>query len=82
MVKVGNIECEFLKLTPLSRISAMVGAVCGVTICPRRPSGTNRIRLWGVLFSADAAAADSTIMPADSNNIERRIEISPIRKTG
>ena len=27
MVKVGNSECGFLKLTPLSRTSAMAGAV-------------------------------------------------------
>ena len=32
MVKVGNSECEFLKLTPLSRTSAIAGAVSGVTI--------------------------------------------------
>ena len=56
MVKVGNSECEFLKLTPLSRTSAIAGAVCGVTIRPRNPSGTNRMRLWGVLFCADAGA--------------------------
>ena len=31
MVKVGNSECEFLKLTPLSRTSAIAGAVSGVT---------------------------------------------------
>ena len=57
MVKVGNSECEFLKLTPLSRTSAIAGAVCGVTMRPRRPSGTNRIRLRGVAFCADAAPA-------------------------
>src|ERR1700687_5001016 len=78
LVKVGTIECEFLKLTPLSRTSAIAGAVCGVTICPRKPSGTNRIRLRGVLFWANAAPADTTMMPADSNNIERRIEISSL----
>ena len=49
MVKVGNSECEFLKLTPLSRTSAIAGAVCGVTIRPRSPSGTNKIRLRGAL---------------------------------
>ncbi len=77
MVKVGNSECEFLKLTPLSRTSAIAGAVCGVTICPRSPSGTNRIRLRGVLFWANAMPADSTVRPTDSNTIERRIKISP-----
>ena len=77
MVKVGNSECEFLKLTPLSRTSAIAGAVCGVTIRPRNPSGTNRIRLCGVAFCANAAPADSSVRPADSNRIERRINISP-----
>src|ERR1700753_4025770 len=82
VVKVGNKECEFLKLTPLSRISAIVGAVCGVTIRPRRPSGTNRIRLWGVLFGADLCCAEarpveSTVRPADSSTSERRITVPP-----
>jgi hypothetical protein len=77
MVKVGNSECGFLKLTPLSRTSAIDGAVSGVTFKARNPSGTNRIRLWGVLFCADAMPADSTTMPADSNRIERRMKISP-----
>src|SRR5215218_1479031 len=81
MVKVGNSECEFLKLTPLSRISAIAGAVSGVTFSARRPSGMNRIRLRGVLFSAEAgpveSPADSTVSPADSNTSERRIKISP-----
>jgi hypothetical protein len=44
---------------------------------PRNPSGTNKIRLWGVLFWADAIPVDSSIRPADSNTIERRIKISP-----
>ena len=77
MVKVGNSECEFLKLTPLSRTSAIAGAVCGVTIRPRKPSGTNRIRLCGVAFCADAALAVNATRPADSNTIMRRITFSP-----
>src|SRR3989440_6355257 len=77
MVKVGNSECEFLKLTPLSRTSAIEGAVCGVTMPPRRPSGTNRIRLRGLAFCADADPAASAIRPADSNTIVRRIRFSP-----
>jgi phosphoglycolate phosphatase len=77
VVKVGNSECEFLKLTPLSRISAIVGAVCGVTIRPRNPSGTNRIRLWGGLFCADAVPANINVRAADNNITERRIKISP-----
>ena len=77
MVKVGNSECEFLKLTPLSRSSAIAGAVCGVTMRPRRPSGTNRIRLRGVAFCADAEPAASAISPADSNTIVRRMRFSP-----
>ncbi len=79
VVKVGNSECEFLKLTPLSRISAIAGAVCGVTMRPRKPSGTNRIRLCGVAFCADAALAVSVIRLADSNTIVRRIRFSPKR---
>src|SRR3954469_19946094 len=79
VVKVGNRECEFLKLTPLSRTSAIAGAVCGVTIRPRNPSGTNRIRLCGVAFWADAIPADKSVKPADSSASERRIEFLPIR---
>src|SRR5216684_1387701 len=71
MVKVGNSECEFLKLTPLSRTSAIAGAVCGVTIRPRKPSGMNRIRFRGV-FCADAALAVH-IRLADSNAMARRM---------
>src|ERR1700754_1972696 len=74
MVKVGNSECEFLKLTPLSRTSAIAGAVCGVTMRPRMPSGTNRMRLRGGLFWADAGPADNAIRPAESNRIAWRIE--------
>src|SRR2546421_10606135 len=74
MVKVGNIECGFLKLTPLSRIAAIVGAVSGVTFRARKPSGMNRIRLCGVAFSAEAAPADSIVSPAHSSTSERRIE--------
>src|SRR6201746_936079 len=85
MVKVGNRECEFLKLTPLSRSSAMAGALCGVTIRPRRPSGTNRMMLWGTLCAKAAGEArpeDSAARPADSIISERRIEISPVRQIG
>src|SRR6266704_3513598 len=77
MVKVGNSECEFLKLTPLSRISAIAGAVCAVTMRPRRPSGTNRIRSRGLAFCADAEPAANAIRLADSNTIVRRIRFSP-----
>src|ERR1700712_1887431 len=81
VVKVGNNECEFLKLTPLSRTSAIAGAVCGVTMRPRRPSGTNKIRLRGGLFWANAAAA-FIVRPAQSIAIFRRIVISPERQFG
>src|SRR5262245_57383676 len=78
MVKVGNSECEFLKLTPLSRSSAMAGAVCGVTILPRRPSGRNRVGVRGVAFCAEARpAVDSVIRLADNNTMARRIFFSP-----
>ena len=60
MVKVGNSECEFLKLTPLSRTSAIAGAVCGVTIRPRNPSGTNRIEIVGRVVLRRAAVADNS----------------------
>src|SRR4051812_36128746 len=80
MVKVGNSECGFLKLTPLSRISAIAGAVCGVTFSARSPSGTNRTRLRGVLFWASAAAADTTIKPADRAATVRRIQGLPVRQ--
>src|SRR5690242_8580762 len=74
MVKVGNSECEFLKLTPLSRIAAMVGAVSGVIFRARRPSGTNRMRLCGVALSANAGPADHMVNPAHSVSSERRMK--------
>src|SRR5882724_1026334 len=79
MVKVGKIECGFLKLTPLSRIAAIAGAVSGVTFSARKPSGTNRIRLWGVALSADAAPATNVKKLADSSTIARCMKISPGR---
>src|SRR6202158_4919065 len=80
MVKVGNSEWGFLKLTPLSRTSAIAGAVSGVTFNARIPSGTNRIILWGALFCADATPADSKVRPADSSTVERCIQISLERR--
>jgi hypothetical protein len=62
VVKVGNIECEFLKLTPRSRIAAIVGALCGVTFMARNPSGTNSTTLCGVL--SWAAATPTVTRPA------------------
>jgi hypothetical protein len=73
MVNVGNSECGFLKLTPLSRTSAIAGAVSGVTFSARNPSGMNRMMLCGVLFCANAPPADINIRPADSITTERRI---------
>src|SRR5215470_9313297 len=67
VVNVGNSECGFLKLTPLSRTSAIAGAVSGFTISARKPSGTNRIRLCGVAFSAEAAPAVKMNMLADNS---------------
>src|SRR5579862_8811396 len=52
-------EWEFLKFTPRSRIPAMVGALEGVTLSARRPSGTNRMTLWGL---ASWAAAPLRVM--------------------
>src|SRR6266702_8734930 len=43
------------------------------------PAGTNRTRLRGVLFCADAAPADSAIRLADSNRVARRMR-SPREK--
>src|ERR1700722_2683888 len=77
VVKVGNSECEFLKLTPLSRTSAIAGAVCGVTMRPRNPSGTNRMRFLGLSFCADAEVANSVVRPTVRNRVARRIKISP-----
>src|SRR4030088_1922854 len=79
IVKVGNSECGFLKLTPLSRTSAIAGAVSGVTFSARNPSGMNRIRLRGVLFCADAMPTDSMVRLADSSTSERRMNI-PLRR--
>src|SRR3974390_2611719 len=83
MVKVGNSECGFLKLTPLSRTSAMAGAVSGVTFSARRPSGMNRMRLCGVaLFWADAAPAAKVKILADSRTMVRRIGGLPLKLSG
>src|ERR1700688_4808924 len=64
MVKVGNSECGLAKLTPLSRMAAMVGALSGVTACARKPSGTNRIRLCG---ACAAAGANGNAVAAQAN---------------
>src|SRR6266481_4466091 len=77
MVKVGNSECGFLKLTPLSRTSAIAGAVSGVTFNARSPSGMNRMILRGVPFCADATPANSNVRPADRDTSERRIGFPP-----
>src|SRR6476646_5207198 len=77
MVKVGNSECGFLKLTPLSRTSAIAGAVSGVTFNARSPSGMNRMILCGVPFCADATPANSNVRPVDRDTSERRIGFSP-----
>src|SRR5580704_7999782 len=60
MVKVGNSECGLAKLTPWSRIAAMAGAVSGVTLRARKPSGTNRIKLCGVCALAGPAYKPAT----------------------
>src|SRR5215469_4551919 len=80
VVKVGKIECGFLKLTPLSRTSAIAGAASGVTFSARRPSGTNRIRLWGVALAAQAALAANVKRLADSSMTARRIGNLPRKK--
>ena len=77
MVKVGNSECEFLKFTPLSRTAAIAGAVSGVTFNARKPSGTNRIRLCGVAFCADALVAAEANRLAVSSNMVWRMTVSP-----
>jgi hypothetical protein len=76
MVKVGNSECEFLKFTPLSRTAAIAGADSGVTISARRPSGTNRTRLCGVAFCANALVAANVNRLADSSGTARLMTIS------
>src|SRR5487761_2462679 len=77
VVKVGNREWEFLKLTPVSRTAAIAGAVSVVTIRPRNPSGTNRMMLCGAPFCANAVPAEANIRPAaDSLTTERRMKIS------
>src|ERR1700759_4215181 len=76
MVKVGNIECGFLKFTPWSRTAAIAGADSGVTFSARRPSGTNRIRLCGVVFCAHALVAANANRLAVSGNMARRMTVS------
>src|SRR5882724_1842579 len=76
IVKVGNSECELVKLIPLSRIAAIVGAVSAVTFSARRPSGTNRMTFLGWLFCAKAADTDNPKSPADRAVINVRIKLS------
>src|SRR5262249_6617767 len=82
IVNVGNRECEFLKFTALSRISAIEGAVSGVTLSARRPSGTNRIRLRGWLSWAKAIEEDNARKARETTGMVRRIRDSLLRKTG
>src|SRR4051794_11345528 len=81
MVKVGNSECEFLKLTPLSRTSAMAGAVCGEVMRPQMPARPERVKLRWEAFCADATVAVKIIRLADSNILVRRIRFSPERSS-
>src|SRR6202012_3809121 len=85
VVKVGNSEWEFLKLTPRSRTSAIAGAVSALTIRPRRPSGTNRMTLWGWggwACCEKPAPVDVKNKPADNITTARRIsELSRNRLT-
>src|SRR5215467_12572433 len=59
VVKVGNSAWGFLKLTPLSRITAIVGAVSSDTISARRPSGMKSTTLCG-WFAAEAGKMEQT----------------------
>ncbi len=81
MVKVGNSECEFLKLTPLSRTSAIAGAVCGVTMRPRKPSGTNRIRLRGRGVCADAEPAAKAMQSGGQQHDCAAHQVLPTRSS-
>src|ERR1043165_1351998 len=65
MVKVGNTEWELAKLTPRSRIAAIVGALSGETELARKPSGMNRTKLRGLLASS-AQALSQISAHADS----------------
>ncbi len=80
VVKVGNSECGFLKLTPLSRTAAIAGAVSGVTFRARNPSGMNRMMLRGVLFWAKAVAEHRTTKLADTAAMVRRMKLSPMKQ--
>lgn len=55
----------------------MAGAVSGVTLSARNPSGINKIRLRGWLFWAKAGAAkladDKARKPKQKNEMERRM---------
>jgi hypothetical protein len=47
IVKVGKIEWLLANRTPWSRTRANVGAIVGVTLSGRKPSGMNKITLCG-----------------------------------
>src|SRR5260370_24913941 len=69
VVKVGNSECGLAKLTPRSRIAAIVGAVAGSTLTARSPSGTNSTTVCGKVCAgfcamAGTEAASSSITAA------------------
>ena len=65
-----------LEIDALVADAAIAGAVSGVTFSARRPSGTNRMRLWGVAFCADAALAARVKRLAESSKIARRMKVS------
>ena len=76
MVKVGNSECGFLKLTPLSRTAAMAGAVSGVTIQRAQAVRHEQDEVVGLGVLAKAALAAKVKRLADSSMSARRIKIS------
>ncbi len=65
MVKVGNSECGFLKLTPLSRISAIAGAVSGVTFNARKSVRHEQDQVVGRGILRERRPADNSARPAD-----------------
>jgi hypothetical protein len=65
IVKVGKIEWLFANRTPWSRTRANVGAIVGLTLSGRNPSGMNKITLWG-----DWARAITTSNSARENKLK------------
>ena len=69
VVTVGKSEWLFLKSTPSDRRAASAGALCGVTLCDRRPSATKMITLRAAA-PVGARNSSKTVAPNAARGID------------